>query len=104
MKTLLDVDLPKFVKKIRSILFRFHYVKEVYLFGSVIRNKITGASDLDILVIIRNKKPKDAYVEIAMALEDTLGDLAYLIDLHVYTEDQAESPLISKIISEAIQL
>lgn len=66
---------------------------EVYVFGSVIENKISGASDVDILVVI----PEDydefkTYLVLSKTLEDKLGSTAYTIDLHVIHRSRLTMP------------
>ena len=83
MKTLLDIDPMLLAKKVSAILCKKSYVVSCYLFGSALEGKITGASDLDILVVVRGKHPKEAYLELSLELENSLGEWAYLVDLHI---------------------
>ena len=61
---------------------------EAYVFGSVVEDGVTRASDIDMLVVI----PEDydefkTYITLSKALEDKLGSTAYIIDLHVILVD-----------------
>lgn len=64
---------------------------EVYVFGSVVRGRITGASDIDLLVVLPDGVDElRSHVEMVKVLEDELGDLAYLIDVHVVGRSKLE--------------
>ena len=64
---------------------------EVYVFGSVVKGRIAGASDIDLLVVLPDGVDGlRSHVEIVKVLEDELGDLAYLIDVHVVGRSELE--------------
>ncbi|KYH36252.1 MAG: DNA polymerase beta domain-containing protein region [Candidatus Bathyarchaeota archaeon B24] len=63
---------------------------EVYVFGSVVRGRITGASDIDLVVLPDCVDELRSHVEMVKVLEDELGDLAYLIDVHVVGRSRLE--------------
>jgi predicted nucleotidyltransferase len=57
---------------------------EVYVFGSVVEERYTAASDIDILVVTKHapKRLRDK-VDIILWLEDGLGLPPSLLDLHI---------------------
>ena len=66
---------------------------EVYVFGSTIENKITGSSDIDILVAIpENYDEAKTHLTLAKTLEEKLGNTAHLIDLHVIHKNKLNKP------------
>lgn len=66
---------------------------EVYVFGSTIENKLTSASDIDILVVVPEKHDKlETYILLSEILEDKLGSAAYMIDLHVTNKNKLSKP------------
>jgi len=71
---------------------------EVRVFGSVLRGEVTGWSDLDLLVIARDPSFK---VRALLKLEDELGELAYLVDLHVVSPEEVENPPYSWFLKES---
>lgn len=57
---------------------------EVYVFGSVIDNNYTAASDIDVLIVSRNASEDKHYViDLQLYLEDALNLPPGLIHLHV---------------------
>lgn len=66
-------------EQVKSIVKNFDPKAEVYVFGSVISGKYTGASDLDILVITNTiDKKYDIMVEVYKSIEAP-------IELHIVT-------------------
>lgn len=63
------------------------------MFGSAIEDRITGASDIDLLVAVPDDldEPR-TYIELSKALEDRLGSTAYIIDLHVVHRSRVDEP------------
>jgi len=88
MPTILDLnERTEILKDATVVLSKLAYVKEVYLFGSMLSGKITGASDIDLLIVIDDVDPKRAYIEIALALKEEQGERAYIIDIHVVSKN-----------------
>lgn len=67
---------------------------EVYVFGSILEeDKITGSSDIDILVAIpENHDEAKTHLILSKTLEDKLGNTAHLIDLHVVHKNKLNKP------------
>ena len=81
------------VNDVASILKNALPSVEAYVFGSVVEDRVTGASDVDILVVI----PEDydefkTYLTLSKVLEDKLGSTAYIIDLHVIRRSRLTKP------------
>ena len=70
------------VKKIKEIVRRLDPHARVYVFGSVVKGEYTGASDIDVLVIISKKDLK--YKIMVEAYKCTEAP----IELHVVTEEE----------------
>lgn len=69
-------------EQVKSIIKNFDPKAEVYVFGSVISGKYTGASDLDILIITNTiDKKYDIMVEVYKSIEAP-------IELHIITPQQ----------------
>ena len=89
-RTVITLDMVERMEILRGammVLSKLTFVREVYLFGSMLDGKITGASDIDLLIVIDSVDPKRAYIEIALALEEELGERAYIIDIHVVSKN-----------------
>lgn len=72
----------KIAELVKNIVRRIDPNAEVYLFGSTVTGKYTGASDIDILVITDNiNKKHDIIVEVYKSTEAP-------IELHVVTHQQ----------------
>lgn len=66
---------------------------ELYVFGSVVTDKITGASDIDLLVAIpSNFSEREIYIHLATKLEEQLGSASYIVDLHVVHKERLDKP------------
>lgn len=69
-------------KKVKEITTKFDPHAEVYVFGSVIEGKITGASDIDVLVISERKDLEyKVKVEVAKKIDAP-------VQIHFATRDQ----------------
>ncbi|WP_148676738.1 nucleotidyltransferase domain-containing protein [Staphylothermus marinus] len=68
-------------------------IMEIYVFGSVVEGKFTGASDLDLLIVIPEKYDElKTYILLAKILEEKLGEIAYMIDLHIINKNKLTKP------------
>jgi len=91
------------VGKVVDVLALLDYVIEAYVFGSVLSGKLTGSSDLDILVIVENRVDRyRALDEIEGFLARQLGDIAYVVDLHIIHKDQLSIPIIKTIVRDGV--
>lgn len=69
-------------KKVKEITTKFDPDAEVYVFGSVVEGRITGASDIDILIISERKELEyKIKVEVAKNIDAP-------IQIHFATRDQ----------------
>jgi len=53
---------------------------------------------IDTLIIIEDTDPKRAYLEIALALEDELGDKAYIIKVHVIDRKMIDESSLKQLL------
>ncbi|ADI31261.1 nucleotidyltransferase domain-containing protein [Staphylothermus hellenicus] len=68
-------------------------IMEIYVFGSVVDGKFTGASDLDLLIVIPEKYDESkTYILFNKILEEKLGEIAYMIDLHIINKNKLAKP------------
>lgn len=66
---------------------------EVYAFGSVLEGRVTGTSDLDLLIAIPDDlNERETHVLLSRMLEDKLGSAAFMIDLHVVNKGRLGKP------------
>lgn len=66
---------------------------EVYAFGSIVEGKVTGASDIDLLIAVPDDHDElEAYIELSKMLEEQLGSTAYIVDLHVVCKNNIDKP------------
>lgn len=66
---------------------------EVYVFGSVVTGKVTGSSDIDVLVVVPgNLSEREIHTYLSMKLEEHLGPLSYIIDLYVTYGENLDKP------------
>jgi len=70
--------------RVKEVVKRVDPGAEVYVFGSVVRGRYTGASDIDILVVTNNIDRK--YSIVVEAYRSTEAP----IELHVVTHEQFE--------------
>jgi predicted nucleotidyltransferase len=88
------MELQEIQKTVEPIL-RKHNIKRAGLFGSVVRNKVSESSDVDILVELGEKISLLDFVGIKLELEDALGKKVDLV------EYQSIKPLLrEKILRE----
>ncbi len=82
-----------FVKKVVRIVKEVVPEAEVYVFGSVLESKVTGSSDIDILVVVPDDVDlKKTYLDIVLRLEDAVGEDSYLLDVHIVRKSDVERP------------
>lgn len=68
------------------------YGVECYVFVSVVTGRVTGSSDVDIILVIDRGDPLDVKVRVIEEIEDRLGDLAYLFDVKVVSARDRDKP------------
>ena len=83
-------DWRSLISKVLPILRK--YAVEAYVFGSVVTGRVTGSSDLDILLVIEDGDPLDVKVRVIEEIEDTFGELAYLLDIKVVNARDKDKP------------
>jgi uncharacterized protein len=72
MKDLTKSDIINFLKNNKDAMNSYG-VRKIGLFGSYVKNKQSGKSDIDILVEFENEKlTYDNYINLAFFLEDSL--------------------------------
>lgn len=79
----------------REIRQRFS-VERLSLFGSVVRGESVGKSDVDILVVFRQKATFDRFMDLKFYLEELLGTRVDLVT------DKALRPHVRQAIEEEL--
>jgi len=80
-------------------------VIEAYVFGSVIKGYISGVSDLDILLVVPNAlNPHNVKAKIYELLEDRLGELSLLVDIHIVNEGDVSKPPYTWYVKNAVKI
>ncbi len=75
-------DYMRVAKRVKEVVKRIDPEARVFVFGSAVTGKYTGASDIDILVITKELRRKyDIMVEAYRSTEAP-------VELHVVTEEQ----------------
>ncbi|AEE94966.1 DNA polymerase beta domain protein region [Acidianus hospitalis W1] len=99
------IELLRNWRKLISNLSLDEY-SEVYVFGSVVEGKITGYSDIDVLVIIPNKKDKLQYLlKFYDEVEKKLGEkISYLFDVKVIYPEEKSVPPYSWFLKKSIKI
>ncbi len=70
------------LQKVKELVKKIDPSAEVYVFGSIVTGKYTGASDIDVLVITKNiDKKYDIIVNVYKEVDAP-------IELHIITEEQ----------------
>lgn len=81
------------VEKIVLLAREFDENACIHVFGSIVEGEITGSSDIDVLLVVSDRLDvKKLHLELLKRLEDMLGDKAYIVDLHVINQSQAQKP------------
>ena len=90
-------EVLKVLRAHKPILLQRFGVRELALFGSVVRNQVTKDSDIDILVRFDGPATSKAYFGTQFYLEDLLGHPVDLVtnkalraELRPYIEGEAE--------------
>lgn len=66
---------------------------EVYVFGSCVTGRFTGSSDIDVLVVVPDSyHERDVHVYLVVKLEEALGNLSHILDIHVTRRGNANKP------------
>jgi predicted nucleotidyltransferase len=99
------IELLRNWRKLISNLSLDEY-SEVYVFGSVVEGKITGYSDIDLLVIIPSKKDKLQYLlKFYDEVEKKLGEkISYLFDVKVIYPEEKSVPPYSWFLKKSIKI
>ena len=87
----LEKHWRRIAEEVKEIARRYGEVKKVVVFGSVIKGKACGSSDLDIAVIYNEKlsfkEKRRRAIEITLALPE---EESLLVDIKVLGIDEAE--------------
>ncbi|BDC17548.1 nucleotidyltransferase domain-containing protein [Acidianus sp. HS-5] len=85
---------------------RSREVEEVYVFGSVITGKITGGSDIDVIVVIKRGEDRNkALIDFIDEVESKLGEEAsYLFDVKIIYDDEKGLPPYRSFLKNAIRV
>ncbi|MGC8584068.1 MAG: nucleotidyltransferase domain-containing protein [Thermoproteus sp.] len=75
---------------------------ECYAFGSAVAGRVTGSSDLDILLFVEEEDLHSA--EVLAEAEAVLGELAYLLDIKVARIEDREKPPYVWFLRNAVRL
>ncbi|BAB65811.1 nucleotidyltransferase domain-containing protein [Sulfurisphaera tokodaii] len=80
--------------------------EEVYVFGSVVTGKITGGSDIDVIVVVKRGEDRNkALIDFIDEVESKLGEEAsYLFDVKVIYEDEKELPPYRSFLRNAVRV
>lgn len=91
--------------RIAKIVSEYGIAADIYVFGSVVKGRYTGASDIDVLIIVNDDvNLQKLYRELSIILEDKLGNIAYIVDLHIITKNMAKNPPYRWWLEEAIKI
>ncbi|WP_243679470.1 nucleotidyltransferase domain-containing protein [Vulcanisaeta souniana] len=77
---------------------------ECYVFGSVITGRITGSSDVDVLLVISDGDPLEVKVKVLEEVEDRLGDVVHLLDIKVVNARDKGKPPYAWFLRNAIRI
>lgn len=65
---------------------------EVYAFGSAVTGRVTGSSDIDVLVVVPNNlSERETHTYLSNKLEEHLGSTSYILDLHIVRREDLDS-------------
>lgn len=79
----------KYLKLIQKSIKSILEDSEVYIFGSLIENKLVVASDIDILIIADIPKDHLIRAELTAKIEENAGlPLYHPFDIHILTEEE----------------
>ncbi len=93
------------VSRLAELVVRVDPDAEVYVFGSIINNKYTGSSDIDVIVVTRGKDPKKVYQELSMLIDRELGSLiSQAIDLHIVPRREKNKPPYKWWLEKALRI
>ncbi|GAB6947469.1 nucleotidyltransferase domain-containing protein [Vulcanisaeta sp. JCM 16161] len=95
-------DWKSLINEVSPILRR--YGVECYVFGSVVMGRVTGSSDVDILLVIDGGDPLDVKVRVIEEIEDRFGDLAYLFDVKVVNARDRDRPPYAWFLRNAVRV
>ncbi|MBN2314519.1 MAG: nucleotidyltransferase family protein [Sedimentisphaerales bacterium] len=90
-----QIVLIKLKERIEEIRQRFS-VKDLSIFGSIVRDESTGNSDVDVLVAFNREGSFDLFMDLKFYLEDLLG---VKIDL---VTDKALRPQVRRAIEQEL--
>ncbi len=86
----LDKELLK--KKIQEAAKRLLYensnVDKVVLFGSLVEDRATAFSDVDIMILVKNSTKR--FIDRPMDFVECFQDIGVAVDLFVYTREEVE--------------
>ena len=86
----LEKNWRKIAEEVLNSAKKIIDAKEVIVFGSVIKGKVTGASDLDLALVVKNLK-KDEVSKILLDIHSMLPEeISEIIDLIIIDEESEE--------------
>ncbi len=81
------------------------FVREIYVFGSVVKGNVSGASDIDLLVVVDDSMPVvEAKLRVIEVLEKALGESSALFDVHVVAASDLNHPPFSWLVRGAVKV
>lgn len=89
--------LPKIIS-----LCKKHKVKKLFAFGSVLTNRFTDKSDIDLLVDFENVAPED-YADNYFDLKDALSDI-FRREVDLLEDKGIRNPILRRNIDRSKQL
>ncbi|BEP17911.1 nucleotidyltransferase domain-containing protein [Pyrofollis japonicus] len=96
-------DWRRMVSLVAEIAAVIDPYSRVYVFGSIVEGRYTGASDIDVLILTRID-PKKLYEEVTARLWDLIGEDSAILDLHVVPLEAAEKPPVKWWLRGAIRI
>ncbi len=79
------------VKKLKKVVNEVIGDARVYVFGSILSNKFTAASDIDVLVVSPDiPQNRDDRIRLQLLIEDKLNLDPNPIELHLVTPEESE--------------
>ena len=81
-------------KRVKDVIKKYLSDAKVYVFGSVVEGRYTGASDIDILIVSKDApRSRRDRIKLQLLIEDALGlnfPRPNPLELHIVTPEEAE--------------
>lgn len=87
---------------VRKILQERKEIEDLVMFGSCAENKISVASDVDILIIVKDSEKN--FIDRQLDYKDYFGNVGINVDLFVYTRKEVNKhiPFVEKALAKGI--